>query len=792
MAQVSEVFLFTPTSIPTCALWMDAADSTTVTVTPGTSTVTEWRDKISSIPFGPVNGTSLSYNNSTVSLSAGTYLKNTSGTLDVGDTFTIFIMASNRTGTQGAIFYLSTLPDGFIGVYGEWPSPTNYRFTHRFPVSNFGGTTLLVPAASGILPLSMGTFYRRISGVNFELGLGLSGGTESTTLDTTSGSMGSCGQLVFGANDTLGRNLNGEIAEILFYSSFLDTADRQRVEGYLAWKWGTQASLPSTHPFKNYRPLANPPIPTQVPNMPLSTQDVSVFQPTQISGCALWLDGTDPNGNGVVPANGVSIGTWSDKSGNGRNAVLQVGFTAAVIATGPTTSNRTVLFNALSRYLITYTSFPNTAYSIFGVQYNTNNANLGGNQNGYQRILHGSQTNQYLFFGTRVGFIANFTGSGTAWNDVTETTTNNYLIWRINEMIVSGSSLTILADGTIISSKVGTTGTFSDLLLGSDNINSQPYYGNIGEIIIYSGALSTTQRQQVEGYLAWKWGLQSSLPAGHPYSVQPIAPFPFRSTAFQTRLSQWLPSQISALALWLDGADTSTITQIGGTISEWRSKGTIASVSTTTLTSAPSYTSTQQGVDFSGTQAFNLINTGALTQNVGFVSTFAVCTFRTVGELTAIFFSSTTVNTNQRYYFSIRLSGGNFVLVLGLRRLDADAGSTIFGTQAVPINQRILICGEMNYSTRVGTLYINGVGGASTLYPTAGLTSNTASVATSIANRPTSGHLNMDGIMNELLVYNVAYTTSERQQIEGYLAWKWGLQGSLPANHPFRLFPPSP
>jgi hypothetical protein len=29
--------------------------------------------------------------------------------------------------------------------------------------------------------------------------------------------------------------------------------------------------------------------------------------------------------------------------------------------------------------------------------------------------------------------------------------------------------------------------------------------------------LTTTQRQQVEGYLAWKWGLQTALPTTHPY-----------------------------------------------------------------------------------------------------------------------------------------------------------------------------------------------------------------------------------------------------------------------------------
>jgi hypothetical protein len=30
-----------------------------------------------------------------------------------------------------------------------------------------------------------------------------------------------------------------------------------------------------------------------------------------------------------------------------------------------------------------------------------------------------------------------------------------------------------------------------------------------------------TKQEIVEGYLAWKWGLVSKLPVGHPYKNQP-------------------------------------------------------------------------------------------------------------------------------------------------------------------------------------------------------------------------------------------------------------------------------
>jgi hypothetical protein len=41
-------------------------------------------------------------------------------------------------------------------------------------------------------------------------------------------------------------------------------------------------------------------------------------------------------------------------------------------------------------------------------------------------------------------------------------------------------------------------------------------------VLMYSRVLTTQERQSIEGYLAWKWGIQTSLPVSHPYySVQP-------------------------------------------------------------------------------------------------------------------------------------------------------------------------------------------------------------------------------------------------------------------------------
>lgn len=55
-------------------------------------------------------------------------------------------------------------------------------------------------------------------------------------------------------NASIGRNWWGPFAEVVCTSTRLTEADRQRVEGYMMWKWGLQANLPVGHPYKNEAP----------------------------------------------------------------------------------------------------------------------------------------------------------------------------------------------------------------------------------------------------------------------------------------------------------------------------------------------------------------------------------------------------------------------------------------------------------------------------------------------------------------------------------------------------------
>ena len=58
------------------------------------------------------------------------------------------------------------------------------------------------------------------------------------------------------ANGTLAYSPAIKFAEVIVSSTLLSTLDRQKLEGYLAHKWGLTANLPAGHPYK-----INPPAP---------------------------------------------------------------------------------------------------------------------------------------------------------------------------------------------------------------------------------------------------------------------------------------------------------------------------------------------------------------------------------------------------------------------------------------------------------------------------------------------------------------------------------------------------
>ena len=56
------------------------------------------------------------------------------------------------------------------------------------------------------------------------------------------------------ALDKVGSSFDGQIAEVLVYDESVNSVNRQKVEGYLAHKWGLVSKLDPIHPYSSDPP----------------------------------------------------------------------------------------------------------------------------------------------------------------------------------------------------------------------------------------------------------------------------------------------------------------------------------------------------------------------------------------------------------------------------------------------------------------------------------------------------------------------------------------------------------
>ena len=123
----------------------------------------------------------------------------------------------------------------FLGVY-----PNNIAYTPSPPMNN------------GVPCIAVITQKITNSIVTMEMCINGNSVTLLKQQDCSPTTMFNCESLVIGNNSEFtNRTLNGGIASLIIYNSVLSITDRQRIEGYLAWKWwGTgNAILQTSHPY---------------------------------------------------------------------------------------------------------------------------------------------------------------------------------------------------------------------------------------------------------------------------------------------------------------------------------------------------------------------------------------------------------------------------------------------------------------------------------------------------------------------------------------------------------------
>lgn len=251
------------------------------------------------------------------------------------------------------------------------------------------------------------------------------------------------------------------------------------------------------------------------------------FSPIEVANMTLWLDATTglfdaTSGGNAVTSDASSVARWEDQSGNARHFTQSVSNDRPVLKTSVLNSLNVIRFDGSNDKLTGGLALSNfisaSAHSVFVVgkaasvatnnTFNYQNAALYGDTGGYHSIFFRS-----------TGLVGSYNWDGTDDAATTSYTINTNAVFY--SQLNGGSIRLRLNGGTEASTASGSTQVVTGTLeLGRQfNNNSYCLNGDIAEVIFFNVALSSTDREKIEGYLAHKWGLTAGLPAGHPYKT---------------------------------------------------------------------------------------------------------------------------------------------------------------------------------------------------------------------------------------------------------------------------------
>lgn len=242
----------------------------------------------------------------------------------------------------------------------------------------------------------------------------------------------------------------------------------------------------------------------------------TVIPPT-ITSLEAWYDASILTG-----ANNDSKSTWADSSGNGFNLTEVTGGFGPQLKTSSINGLNTLQFDGNRKYSIATTILNGaTAASWAAVFVNDNDPRTGGDIGALIDGIgsSGSDTHQPYTDQTI------YDGFATTVRKTVGDPTPSLASPRVAVVRSATNDFTWHLDGTSIFSTgtntVGIQGSGVGVRRIGANKSDTGDNCKIAEMCVFRSALTSTERQQMEGYLAWKWGLQANLPGGHPYASSP-------------------------------------------------------------------------------------------------------------------------------------------------------------------------------------------------------------------------------------------------------------------------------
>ena len=271
---------------------------------------------------------------------------------------------------------------------------------------------------------------------------------------------------------------------------------------------------------------------------------------------------------------------------------------------------------------------------------------------------------------------------------------------------------------------------------------------------------------------------------------------PMSPRLLRPRATGFSPNQIAGLSAWWDASDASTVTVNSGSVSEWRDKsGANRHLTQATAANRPGYTSAAQngrgGVAFTGSSSHSLgYGAGVFTfSGGGTVLVVSKGVTRPSNNNYGPFVFEGTASTNQMLALVVGVYGTagfrpstDIFQPSGIRPTSTFDGS-------LPLISSWRWSSWQNHKTNGETSI--GVNGNSVTVEAYGatnpsdFTSGSPVYRVGVAGNSVSSDAFLTATVCEIIAYSRSISASELQRVEGYLAWKWGLQATLPYDHPY-------
>ena len=738
---------FNPANLGGLALWLDSADSATFTFSSG-SNISQWNDKSGNGWNLTVSaGTPVLSNNalnglSSVYLNGSSSLNNASFPFTSNANLSLFVVANVNSNTNTQYNRL---------INGGGTVSDQYLFVGTVMNSNIGtfvgngaGWNDLNSNSPSVSIQAQWHIVEMIINSNV-----LTPYYNGNAQSIKNGAMGSVNGLCIGGQFSI-QNWPGFCAELLIFRDALTSLQRQQVEGYLAWKWGLTSNLPSTHFARRLPPFSR-----------------TAWSPLDAGDCVLWLDSTDMSG---TPTNGATVSNWFDKSGlsnhyTGGDASItyQTNILNSLPAIRFTAGGRLSESTPVDFPVGNSSAFESTTFFVASAS-NTNTGGImvfGPVAGGQAKVYYtsGGTVNSTMFGG--VAGISNAITTGTAFvfSDTyrfTSTSNTSHTGW------LNGSNVGVATGSTV---NLSNTPNY----IGHTGFGSEFFSGNIHEILHYRGVLPETNRILVEAYLAQKWGLTSNLPSGHLARLsRPLAPY-------------FTPLAVQGCTVWLDAADSNSLTLSGSNVTQWNDKSGNGYNAVSVNTSYPIYQSNV--LNSRGILGFNLTNDVLVVSN-----DFTTGRFPCLAYFAVVRPLSPSSQANGGILSTDTAGSYGRTLAMGSGSWQQEYHNGF--TNITPYSSNTWAIVSLHFVSTVSSLFtLNGQTYSAT---TSGTGGNTATLKIGSYNDSGNyGDFNGNFDIAEILVYTNPLSATARQKVEGYLAWKWGLQASLPSSHPYSKYAPT-